>query len=199
MPNRSFRQRPARVVVIDDTPVLRRLLSDLLVGRGYRVVAEAASAIQGVRHIDQLRPDAALIDVHLPDQTGFELTRNLMCSHPQLAVLLTSADHSPSFPGLARASGARGFVPKANLGRTDLAGVWFPPHVATSRPADPTACGFVEFLQTPQQAFAQALRDELGSRARAGSDHAVTRVGTNGVVGDVELGGDLPSGHPERD
>ena len=111
---------PVRVLVVDDAPPFRRVICELLSRRGYRVVGEAGSAAEAIEMTERLKPDAVLVDVHLPDSDGFELAARLTRAHPALAVLLTSLDFDSNFYALADLSGARGFVPK-----TDLAGIEF--------------------------------------------------------------------------
>jgi DNA-binding NarL/FixJ family response regulator len=110
-----------RVVVVDDSPVFRRVLCELLERRGYTIVGEASCASQAIDHVARLRPDAVLVDVHLPDQSGFELAARLTDEHSRLAVLLMSAAFRHDFYALAQVSGARGFVPKSELPKADLA------------------------------------------------------------------------------
>jgi DNA-binding NarL/FixJ family response regulator len=115
---------PARVLIVDDAPVFREAVRELLERRGYTVVGEADSAAAALEAVARLAPDAVLIDVRLPDGNGFELSASLTQAHPELAVLLTSADRVAPTPQRVRASGARGFVLKSRLAATDLAQFW---------------------------------------------------------------------------
>jgi DNA-binding NarL/FixJ family response regulator len=74
--------------------------------------------------VARLRPDAALVDIRLPDGDGFGLSAALTRAHPELAVLLVSADRVPPAPARVQASGARGFVLKTRLAATDLEQFW---------------------------------------------------------------------------
>jgi DNA-binding NarL/FixJ family response regulator len=118
---RNASPREKRVLVVDDSPVFRRMLCELLERRGYTVVGEASCASQAIDYVARLRPDAVLVDVHLPDQNGFELAARLTYAHSRLAVLLISADFDENFYALAQVSGARGFVAKSELPKVDLA------------------------------------------------------------------------------
>ena len=71
-----------------------------------------------------LMPDAVLLDLRLPDGSGFEVSGLLTAARPELAVLLISADHSPPPDGRVEACGARGFVPKCCLAATPLERFW---------------------------------------------------------------------------
>ena len=69
------RSRP-RVLVVDDEPVMRKMLRDALAQRGYEI-AEAGTAAEAFGSIKQREPDAILLDAMLPDVHGFEICRRL--------------------------------------------------------------------------------------------------------------------------
>lgn len=96
----------------------------MLERRGYTVVGEAESAASAMESRGRLRPDAALVDVRLPDGDGFELAAALTRADPELAVVLVSADRVPPDARRVQASGARGFVLKSRLAATDLHQFW---------------------------------------------------------------------------
>jgi two-component system response regulator DesR len=73
---------------------------------------------------EAVQPDAALVDVHLPDGDGFDLTARLTQSYPWMAVLLTSSEFNHDFYARADASGARGFVPKPHLAQIEFEEFW---------------------------------------------------------------------------
>ncbi|HTX09972.1 MAG TPA: response regulator [Solirubrobacteraceae bacterium] len=113
-----------RVLIVDDTTCCRQTVCELLERRGYEVAGEAAGVDAALRMAESIQPDAALLDVHLPDGNGFELAERLTRSHPGMAVLLTSADFDEHFYARADASGARGFVPKSQLAQVKLERFW---------------------------------------------------------------------------
>ncbi|MEY9843176.1 response regulator transcription factor [Streptacidiphilus sp. MAP5-3] len=66
----------ASLLVVDDEPNIRELLSASLRFAGFRV-ASAASGAEAVAHVQQARPDLVVLDVMLPDVDGFSLVRRL--------------------------------------------------------------------------------------------------------------------------
>jgi signal transduction histidine kinase/DNA-binding response OmpR family regulator len=68
--------RGASVLVVDDSPLVRRRLTDLLRGAGARV-EEAATGAEALRKAPALSPDVVVLDVELPDIRGFEVARHL--------------------------------------------------------------------------------------------------------------------------
>lgn len=114
----------ARVVIIDDSTLCRTVIRELLEHRGYDIAGEAGSVATAIDLVERLSPDAVLLDIHLPDGNGFEVAAYLRAHHPNVAVLLTSIDFQSSFYALADVSGARGFVPKSQLGDVQFELFW---------------------------------------------------------------------------
>jgi DNA-binding NarL/FixJ family response regulator len=113
-----------RVLIVDDSSCFRRAARALLERRGYEVVGEADSAASAFEQVRRLDPAAMLLDVSLPDGTGFGIAARLAHRMPALAVLLTSAEDYGSCYGLAEECGARGFVLKSELAGCDLDRFW---------------------------------------------------------------------------
>jgi DNA-binding NarL/FixJ family response regulator len=124
---RDGHEVPVRVLIVDDSAPFRTAARDLLRRRGYVVVGEAGSAAEAIEAAEQLTPDAVLLDVHLSDGCGFEVSGVLTGARPELAVLLVSADDSPPPDRRIEACGARGFVPKCCLAATPLERFWRAP------------------------------------------------------------------------
>ena len=82
---------------------------------GYAVVGEAATVAEAVERVTALRPDAALVDIGLPDGDGFELAQHFAGLSPPPRVVLISSDSDAANEDLARKMGAAGFVPKDGL------------------------------------------------------------------------------------
>jgi CheY-like chemotaxis protein len=118
---------PMRVLIVDDSAPFRRAARELLRRRGYVVVGEAGCVAGAIKAAERLAPDAVLLDVHLPDGCGFELSTVLTGGRPELAVLLMSADDPPECDARAKACGARGFVPKCCLAAIPLEQFWRAP------------------------------------------------------------------------
>jgi twitching motility two-component system response regulator PilH len=64
------------ILIIDDSPTERHLLSQLLVGGGYEV-STADSGDEGIERAKQILPDLILMDVVMPGTNGFQATRAL--------------------------------------------------------------------------------------------------------------------------
>ena len=80
------------VLIVDDDPDFRRLARRMLSSSGVEVISEAASVGSARVAAIELRPDAALVDVCLPDGNGIELARELAGLAWSPRVVLTSSD-----------------------------------------------------------------------------------------------------------
>ena len=109
-----------RVLIVDDHTGFRSHARRLLECEGYLVVGEAGDCASGLRAARAVRPDVALVDVHLPDASGLELAAQLVLMEDPPAVVLTSSRDAADLDGLVLQSGARGFVPKAELSRESI-------------------------------------------------------------------------------
>jgi len=76
---------PAKILVVDDTPQNVKLLADLLGAKGYRVVT-AASGPQALELVNKERPDLVLLDVVMPEMSGYEVCRKIR-ETPATAIL----------------------------------------------------------------------------------------------------------------
>ena len=110
---------PTRVLIVDDHARFRRSARRLLELEGYEVVGEACDGATAVSAVADLRPDVVLLDVNLPDATGFDVAERLREYGPR--VVLTSARDPSQLVPFARETGAIAFVPKGELSGASLA------------------------------------------------------------------------------
>ena len=106
-----------RVLIVDDHAGFRAHARRLLECEGYRVVGEAADCASALEAAEALEPDLVLVDVHLPDADGYELTSRLGALRGQPIVVLTSSRDGAEIEPCVPECGARGFVPKSELSR----------------------------------------------------------------------------------
>jgi two-component system LytT family response regulator len=87
-----------RIMVVDDEPLARSLLVRLCRSLDdVEVVAESESGNTALEAARTLQPDLMLLDVDLPDMSGFELMRALQCGSPPASIIVaTSAEHALS-------------------------------------------------------------------------------------------------------
>jgi DNA-binding NarL/FixJ family response regulator len=108
------------ILIVDDHAGFRQQARGLLEGEGCRVVGEAADCASALEAARSLEPELALVDIHLPDGNGVELSSRLLeLASPPAVVLISSRDHSEVESCVAEC-GARGFVAKSDLCRESI-------------------------------------------------------------------------------
>jgi two-component system chemotaxis response regulator CheY len=108
-----------RVLVVDDSPAARLLISDAVVSSGMRqgrqaLITEASDAFEALRLLPRQQFDLVLTDVNMPSLSGLELIR-LIRSRPEqrvLPVIAISTERQPDDIRLARSAGADGYLAK---------------------------------------------------------------------------------------
>jgi DNA-binding NarL/FixJ family response regulator len=106
---------PTTVVIADDHPSFRASARAILEADGFQVVGEADDGAAAIAASRLLGPDVMLLDVQLPDMDGFAVLSQLDLSDGRPAVVLVSSRDAADYGGMIEQSGARGFIPKAEL------------------------------------------------------------------------------------
>ena len=84
---------PLRVIVVDDEPLARAGVADLVrKDSGLEVVAECADGRSALEAIERLRPDLVLLDVQMPELDGFEVLRQLDPKRLPAVIFITAYD-----------------------------------------------------------------------------------------------------------
>ena len=103
-------------LIVDDHPSFRASARAVLEAEGFELVGELADGASVRAAVLALDPDVVLLDVQLPDMSGFDVCAELddYCDHTVKVILVSSRDLS-DYGELVEASCARGFVPKGEL------------------------------------------------------------------------------------
>lgn len=114
---------PVRVLVVDDSVVVRRIVSDVL-GRadGIEVAATAPNGRIALQKIPQVAPDLVTLDVEMPEMDGIETLKALRVDHPDLPVVMfsTVTERGAAVTLEALMHGANDYVTKpANVGSVE--------------------------------------------------------------------------------
>jgi len=106
----------ARIFLVDDHQIVVESLKKVLEPH-HDIVGEADSPIDLDEYIRQVKPDIVLMDVSMPGQNGYEVSRNLKSSFPNVKIIFVSMHLEPTFIMEAFRSGAGGYIPKQTAGR----------------------------------------------------------------------------------
>ncbi len=112
-PGPSTEDRKKRVFLVDDHPIVRERLAELInQDSGFLVCGEADDAITAIKAIGAVQPDIAIVDITLKDTYGIELIKSLREKESHIPVLVLSMHHESVYGERALHAGARGYLNK---------------------------------------------------------------------------------------
>ena len=101
------------ILIIDDHPLFREGLKSIIAGdRNFAVEGEAGNARNGFALAKKIRPDVALVDISLPDESGMQLTQRIRSALPGTRVMIVSMHSKIDYIVEAFQAGATGYVVK---------------------------------------------------------------------------------------
>src|SRR3989339_1081803 len=106
-----------KVIVIDDSPLMQNMLSDMISQLDdFEVIATASDAFEARDLIKKYEPDLVTIDINMPKMDGVTFLKNLMRLHPMPAVVISTdaSKHNEVFD-----DGAVGFIQKTGISESE--------------------------------------------------------------------------------
>jgi DNA-binding NarL/FixJ family response regulator len=103
-----------KVLIVDDHPVVLSGCKSLFAADSSVKIDLAADAKSGHRAFLNRRPDVTIIDINLPDVSGFELMRRIRKDDPHAKIIMFSMNDDPAFVVRAVEMGAQGYVSKGD-------------------------------------------------------------------------------------
>ena len=103
-----------RILIVDDHPVVVSGCRSLFASDDSVKIEEASDAKSGHRAYVQKRPNVTVIDIKLPDVSGFELMRRIRKDDPDARIIMFSMNDDPAFVVRAVEYGAQGYVSKTD-------------------------------------------------------------------------------------
>ncbi|MEX0885890.1 MAG: response regulator transcription factor [Phycisphaeraceae bacterium] len=105
--------RPCRVLIVDDHPIVRRGLGQLIEREtDMDLVAEAASPDAALDGVEEHKPDVVVADLAFEGLDGIELIKDLKARYPQVAVLVLSMHDESFYAQRVLKAGAMGYLMK---------------------------------------------------------------------------------------
>ena len=108
-----------RVLIVDDHAVVRHGLKTAIETHGYQVIAVAGSINEAKAFMAQTNPDAIIVDINLPDGSGFDLVSWARKVSPATAIVVLTLNDGADYVRAAKSAGANAFVVK-NAPLSDL-------------------------------------------------------------------------------
>ena len=107
-------QQQRTVLVVEDSPLFRRMLGDMLQELGFTRVLEAFGGRAAMELLNEARPDLVCLDLTLPDVSGFDVCEHIRASahHKDVPVLMISARTLAVDRAQAEEAGASGYLIK---------------------------------------------------------------------------------------
>ncbi|MGA2067605.1 MAG: response regulator transcription factor [Thermoguttaceae bacterium] len=113
VPNSSATPRRHKVLVVDDHPIVRHGLAQLILREPDLEVSGEATNISGaLRQVETSLPDVAVIDISLDGDNGIELVEEIKAKWPAVKILVSSIHDERVFAGRALRAGAMGYICK---------------------------------------------------------------------------------------
>lgn len=124
MPEQSPKKTPKRILVVDDHPLTRQGVSQLLDGEhDLMVCGGVENAWQAMTLVESQSPDLVLTDITLPSRSGLEFIKDMKKLHPHVPVLVMSMHDENIYAERALRAGARGYIMKSENGQNVLVAI----------------------------------------------------------------------------
>ena len=131
---------PARILVVNDYPVVRKAICNLLHSHALDVCGEAENGQAAVERVKELRPNLVLLDINMPRMNGIQAAFEIRQLSPATKILFLSV-HQCSAAAMAaiRVLGVAGFIDKSEAGKELVPALrrLFPNETATAE-SEPT-------------------------------------------------------------
>src|SRR3954463_3642798 len=111
----AMRQEPIRVMVVDDSVVIRGMISRWIDAEpDMKVAASLRTGLDAVNQIERIKPDVAVLDIEMPELDGISALPQLLAKKRDLVIIMAPArprrNAGISFKGVSL--GAAGYIPK---------------------------------------------------------------------------------------
>ncbi|WP_366927953.1 response regulator [Clostridium sp.] len=102
----------ARILIVDDSTVMRKNLKSIFAGSGHEVVGEAADGKQAVLLYSELKPDLVTMDITMPKMTGVEVVKQIINKDSSAKIIMVSALNQKQMVFEALKNGAKHYIIK---------------------------------------------------------------------------------------
>lgn len=80
-----------RVLIVDDSPIMRQMLVKIFTDGGFEVAGEAADGVEALDLFEKLRPDLTTLDIVMPKMRGTEVLERIMSQYPGSKIIMASS------------------------------------------------------------------------------------------------------------
>lgn len=101
-----------RIVIVEDEPITRMDISEMLKAEGYKVVGEASDGLDAIQLCRELKPDAVIMDIKMPILNGLKSSKILIEENISDCIILLTAYSTKELIDQAKEIGVTGYVIK---------------------------------------------------------------------------------------
>lgn len=101
-----------RVLVVDDSSMMRKMITKTLTEGGHRVVGDAKNGLEAVSLYKSLKPDVVTMDITMREMDGFAAAREILAHDKEAKIIFLSNLEEDKYKNEVEKIGARGFVSK---------------------------------------------------------------------------------------
>ena len=102
----------ARILVVDDSAIMRKNLHTLLTQAGHVVAGEAGTGQDAIEAYARVQPDLVTMDITMPGMDGVNAVKQIRARYPEACIIVISAEHQKNLVYEALKSGARHYLTK---------------------------------------------------------------------------------------
>lgn len=108
-------ETPLRILVVDDFAEWRVRVRSMLQARPeWQVIGEACDGLEAVQQTTELRPDVVLLDIGMPFLNGIDAAKRIRRDSPSSRIIFVTQEDDAEIRTEALATGAKGYLLKAN-------------------------------------------------------------------------------------
>ncbi len=105
----------SKILIADDSELMRKMLRDALTKSGHTVAAEASNGYEACLQYEKVQPDLVTLDIHMPQMSGMEVLKALLSKYPDARIIIVSSEGCSSMICQALKTGAKNYVIKPFL------------------------------------------------------------------------------------
>ena len=103
---------PKKVLICDDSIVMRKMINDILSRNGFNVVGQAKNGVEAVELYSKLQPDLVTMDIIMPGEPGVEIVKKIVTLDAKARIMIVTGLSQKNLVLQAMENGAREFVVK---------------------------------------------------------------------------------------
>jgi two-component system, chemotaxis family, chemotaxis protein CheY len=103
---------PKKVLICDDSIVMRKMINDILSRNGFSVVGQAKNGAEAVELYSKLQPDLVTMDIIMPGEPGVEIVKKIVTLDAKARIMMVTGLSQKNLVLQAMENGAREFVVK---------------------------------------------------------------------------------------